>query len=280
MAGVQVLVDSAAELSSDTVEALGIQVVPWSVQVDGENMPDSPALRTPEFHHRALRSRFAMSVMPPSARQFAAVLERCARGNGEVIAVLSASRITRAVEMARRAQAAFLGRCDVHIVDSQFLSCVQGELAIEAAQAAQAGMEAVEIVRHLNAMISRSYWAFTVENADQLVSNSLVENTPAVLGTPAGYKPLLLLEDGEIAPMARSRRRGEPVDRMVEFVGEFSHLQRLWTLSTGLHPGRQTLHERMQELLPKQSYTDHVYGPVVASFFGFTLLGVAALESA
>jgi DegV family protein with EDD domain len=280
MAGVQVLVDSAAELSSDAVEALGIQVVPWSVQVDGENMPDGPALRTPEFYHRALRSRFAMSVMPPSARQFSAVLERCSRGNDEVIAVLSASRITRAVEMARRARAEFLGRCDVHIVDSQFVSCIQGELAIEAAQAAQAGMDAVEIVRHLNAMISRSYWAFTVENADQLVANSLVENTPAVLGTPAGYKPLLLLEQGEIAPMARSRRRGEPVDRMVEFVGEFSHIQRLWTLSTGLDPGRQTLHERLQELLPKQSYTDHFCGPVVASYFGYTLLGVAALESA
>ena len=237
-------------------------------------------MRNPEFYHRAFKSRFAMSVMPPPARQFSAVLERCSRGGGEVIAVLSASRITRAVEMARRARAEFLGRCDVHIVDSQFISCIQGELAIEAAQAALAGMEAVEIVRHLNAMISRSYWAFTVENADQLVSNSLVENSPTVLGTPAGYKPLLLLEDGEIAPMARSRRRGEPVDRMVEFVGEFSHIQKLWTLSTGLHPGRQTLHERMQELLPKQAYTDHIYGPVVASYFGYTLLGVAALESA
>jgi DegV family protein with EDD domain len=280
MARVQVLVDSAAELGSETVEALDIQVVPWTVQVDSENMLDSPALRTPEFYHRALRSRSTISVSPPSARQFSAVLDRCSRGGGEVIAVLSASHITRAVEMARRARAEFLGRCDVHIVDSQFLSCVQGELAIEAAQAAQAGMDAVEIVRHLNAMISRSYWAFTVENADQLVSSSLVENSPAVLGTPAGYKPLLLLEDGVITPMARSRRRGEPVDRMVEFVGEFSHLQRLWTLSTGLHPVRQTLHERMQELLPQQPYTDHTYGPVVASYFGFTLLGVAALESA
>lgn len=150
---------------------------------------------------------------------------------------------------------------------------------MEAAVAAQKGLEAVEIVRQLNAMISRSYWAFVVENPDALVKHSLVVNNPTYLGSPSGYKPLLLLEDGEISPLPRSRRRGEPVERMVEFVSEFAHLQRLWTVSTGLHPGRAALHERMQEVLETQPYTDHVYGPVVASYFGTTLLGVAALES-
>ncbi|MFO7698606.1 MAG: DegV family protein [Anaerolineae bacterium] len=280
MASVQIMVDSAADLSSEVIDALGIQVVPWSVQVDGETLYDGPGLRTAEFYRRTLKGRSTLGVTPPTAKQFASVLDSCSRSGGQVVAVLSADSITGVIQIARRARAEFMGRCDVHIVDSHFISCIQGELAVEAAHAAQRGMEAVEIVRQLNAMISRSYWAFTVENPEQLVKNSLVENTPAVLGSPSGYKPLLLLEEGQISPLPRSRRRGEPVDRMVEFVGEFSHVQRLWTVSTGLHPGRQALHERMQEILPTQAYTDHVYGPVVASYFGSTLLGVAAIESA
>lgn len=280
MGSVQIMVDSAADLSSEAIDALGIQVVPWSVQVDGETLVDGPSLRTADYYRRVLKGRTTLSVTPPSAQQFAGMLERCSRVGGQVVAVLSADRITGVVQIARRARAEYMGRCDVHLVDSQFISCVQGELAVEAAQAAQRGMAAVEIVRLLNAMISRSYWAFTVEHSETLVKNGLVENTPAVLGTSSGYKPLLLLEEGAISPLPRSRRRGEPVERMVEFVGEFSHLQRLWTVSTGLHPGRQALHERLQEVLPTQAYTDHIYGPVVASFFGSTLLGVAAIESA
>ncbi len=279
MASVQIIVDSAAELDSQVVEALGIRVVPWTVQLDGETLADGPALRTPDFYRRTLRSRSSLSVTPPTVAQFSAVLERCSRAGGQVIAVLSAGRITRAVENARRARGAFMGRCEVHIVDTQFISCVQGELAVEAAVAAQKGLEAVEIVRQLNAMISRSYWAFVVDNPDALVKHSLVVNNPTYLGSPSGYKPLLLLENGEISPLLRSRRRGEPVERMVEFVSEFAHLQRLWIVSTGLHPGRTALHERLQEALENQPYIDHVYGPVVASYFGTTLLGVAALES-
>ncbi|NLT72942.1 MAG: DegV family EDD domain-containing protein [Chloroflexi bacterium] len=279
MANVQILVDSAADLSAEATEALGIHVVPWSVHVDGEHFLDNPAFRSAEYYRRTARSRATLDVYPPSAQQFAAVLDRCVRMGGQVVAVLSAERITQAVQIARRVRAEYMGRCDVHIVDSQFVSCVQGQMAMEAAQQAQAGMDAVEIVRHLNAMIARSYWAFTVESGEQLVRHSLVENTASVLGSPTGYRPLLLLEEGIISPLQRSRRRGEPVERLVEFVMEFSRLDRLWIVSTGLHPGRQALEDRMKELAPGQAFIDHVYGPVVASYFGPTLLGVAAIES-
>ncbi|MGI6367749.1 MAG: DegV family protein [Anaerolineae bacterium] len=280
MAGVRIVVDSAAELDNDVVQSLGIQVVPWAVQVGSEQLIDSPLLRTREFYERVFRSRQTLATTAPTTAQFTAVLERCAREGGSVVAVLSASTLTRSVDHARRARSAFLGRCDVQIVDSQFISCIQGELAVEAAKAAQLGMDAVEIVRLLNAMIAQSYWAFVVESPEVLLRNGLVENNAEYLGTPAGYKPLLLLEEGVVSPLPRSRRRGEPVERMVEFVGEFSHLRRLWTISAGVHTGAGALHDRLQEVLPEVPYTDHVYGPVVATCLGTTLLGVAAIESA
>jgi DegV family protein with EDD domain len=280
MANAQIIVDSAADLDTETVQALDIHVVPWTVHLDGEAIPDSPDLHTPEFYRRAFRPRTTFSVSPPTVRQYAEVLERCTRVSSQMILILSSDTITRASQIARRSRTDFMGRCDVHLVDSRFISCIQGEIAAEAARAAQTGLEAVEIIRQINAMIARSYLAFGVDSPDNLVRHSLVVNTPAVLGTPAGYRPLLLLEEGQIAPLARSRRRGEPVERMVEFVGEFPRLRRLWTVSTGLNPGREQLHALMQELLPDRAYTDHIYGPVVASYFGPTLLGVAAIESA
>lgn len=277
MSNVRVITDSSAELSADTIEALEITVVPWQIQMDGETLIDSPTLRTPEFFRR--KSRAPLFAAPPTARQFADVFDRCARTTDETVVVLPSSRITLSAQRARQARTEFIGRCDVQIVDSQFVSCPLGALVIEAARAARAQLSATEIVRHVNGLIARTYFAFFTDAPDRLLQNGLVQNTPAMLGSPSGYKPLLLLEQGEISPLQRSRRRGDPIERMIEFVSEFGMLEHLWTVSTGLHPGLEQLKTRLAQDLPDKIFEDHIYGPVMASCFGSAILGVAAVEA-
>ncbi len=277
MSNVRIVTDSTAELPADVVEALEITVVPWHIQLDGETLPDVPALRTSEFHRR--RSRAQPVAVPPNARQFADAFERCTRASREIVAILPSSRIALSLQAARQARAEFVGRCEVQLVDSQFISCALGALVIEAARAARAQTSAAEIVRYVNGLITRTYFAFHAESPEQMLRHSLIENSPAALGSPSGYRPLLLLEQGEIVPLPRSRKRGDPIERMVEFVGEFGPLEHFWTVSTGLHHGLELLHTRLSEELPDKLYEDHVYGPVMAYYLGSTILGVVAIEA-
>lgn len=277
MSKVRIVTDSTAELPADVVEALEITVVPWHLEADGETLIDVPALRTPEFHRKYGR-RMPVAV-PPTARQFAAAFERCARTADEIVAVLPSGKIARSPQIARQARAEFVGRCNIQIVDSQFLSCALGALVMEAARAARAETRAAEIVRYVNGVIARTYFAFYAESPEQMLRHSLVENTPAALGSPSGYRPLLLLEQGEITPLPRSRKRGDPIERLVEFVGEFGPLEHLWTVSTGLHPGLERLQAHLQEELPDKLYENHVYWPVMASYLGNSILGIAAIEA-
>ncbi len=276
MSNVRIVTDSIAELSPEVLEALEITVVPWQVQLDGDTVVDTPDLRTPDFYQRNSSPPIAI---PPTAAEFAETFGRCARASGEIVVVLSSSRITRSLELARQARGEFVGRCQIHLIDSGFISCPLGALVVEAARAARADAGAAEIVRYINGLIARTYFAFYAESPDQMLHHGLVQNSPEVLGTPSGYKPLLLMEEGKIAPLPRSRKRGEPIERIVEFVGEFGPLENLWTVSTGLHPGLELLHTLLSEEHPDHTYEDHIYGPVVASYLGSSLLGVAAIEA-
>ncbi len=276
MSNVRIVTDSTAELSQDVIEALEITVIPWQVQVDGETVPDTPDLRTPEFYRHISTPP---TGIPPTAAQFAETFGRCARSSGQIVAILPTARIARSMQLARQARGEFVGRCQIHLIDSRFISCALGALVVEAARAARAETGAAEIVRYINGLIARTYFAFFPESPAQLLHHGLVQDSPEVLGTPSGYKPLLLMEEGEIAPLPRSRRRGDPIERMIEFVGEFGPLEHLWTVSTGLHPGLELLHTLLAEEHPDRTYEDHIYGPVVASYLGSSLLGVAAIET-
>jgi DegV family protein with EDD domain len=277
MSNVRIVTDSTAELPAEVIEALEIAVVPWRIQLDGETLIDTPAIRTPDFYRR--RSRILPSAVPPTARQFADVFDRCSRTTHEIVAVLPSSRLTLSVQVARQARAEFVGRCDVQLVDSRFISCALGALVVEAARAARAQTGAAEIVRYVNGLIARTYFAFHAESPEQMLHHNLIENSPVALGSPSGYRPLLLLEQGEIAPLPRSRKRGDPIERMVEFVSEFGPLEHLWTVSTGLHPGLELLQTRLSEDLPDKLFENHIYGPVMASYLGNSVLGVAAIEA-
>ncbi len=279
MPNVRVVTDSVAELPDDVVKSLDITVVPWNVKLGTETLVDGPHLRTPDFYAELSKSKSELAVIPPSTAAFAQAFDRCARITSQIVVILSSDKITRAVQMAQKARAEFVGRCRVHILDSRFLSCVQGGIVAQAARMAQTETDGEKVVRYVNGLISRAYLAFYIGEYDRLIGHSLIVNTPDVVGSPSGYKPLLLLEDGRISPLPRSRKRGDPIDRMVEFVGEFGQLDRLWTVSTGRHSDLPSLHETLGEQLEDQPFEEHVYGPVVASYFGTSLLGVAALES-
>lgn len=275
----RIVTDSTAELPADLAEALNITVVPWRVQVNGSTLVDTPALRTPDFYRKTLQGKKTLEAIPPTPAQFAEAFARCTRTTNQIIVILPSSKLTRSIEIARRARAEFVGRCDIHIIDSQFISCALGALVVEAARGALAHLDAEEIIRQVHGMALRTYLAFHVDSPEQLLKHSLIRNTSEMLGSPSGYRPLLLLEEGEITALQRSRKRGEPIERLVEFVAEFVSLERLWIWSTGVHPALEPFKQLLIEMLPNRPFEDHIYGPVVADYFGMSALGVVAIEA-
>lgn len=278
MSPVKIVTDSAAELEEEIIEAFGITVVPWRIQVGPETLVDSPELRTPEFYRQMVKKRHTLSLIPPTARQFAEAYRRLAEETDQIVSIHGSAELSQVIQAAYQGKMELMGRCDIRVVDSQFISKALGLLVMVGADVAQAGGTLADVVRAVNGAISRTYLAFYTDALDHLFRIGLLRGSREQVGITPTYKPIMLLEEGQIVPLQRSRRRGEPVERLVEFISEFNLIKEFYILHTGLSPYYEPLKEQLALVLPQIHFEEHIYGSLLSSLIGPAALGLAALE--
>jgi DegV family protein with EDD domain len=273
----RIVTDSTAELPASVVEELEITVVPWTLHMGAETLTDGPQYRTAHYYRETIRRKVMPAAVPPTAATLGSVYGRLCRDTDDIVSIHPSSQLAPVVRAAQQARREFVGRCNIHVVDSRYISRALGQLVIEAAKAAKAGMSGVDVVRYVNGLIPRTYFAFYVDTLDYLARRGLVMDVGVRQGV-ATFKPLLLIEEGEIVAMQRSRNRGTPVERIYDFVAEFGNIKTLSLLHTGLSRDVEELKEMLATSLPQVDYEEHIYGPVLWSYFGPTALAAVVHE--
>jgi fatty acid-binding protein DegV len=94
-------------------------------------------------------------------------------------------------------------------------------------------------------------------------------------------KPLLFLEDGEIIPLEKVRTHEKAIEKLFEFVAEFSELEQAAIVQRNPSPTEETkiLLERLEQLFPDMEFPLIQYGPVLASHIGPSAMGVVVYET-
>jgi DegV family protein with EDD domain len=274
----RIVTDSTAELGPEVVEELGIAVVPMRIRLGSKVMVDGPELRTPEFYRAMAHNRQTPAVLVPTADEFAQVYQHLGRETSEIVSIIVSGGLNGTVRAALQGRTGLLGRTSIQVVDSQLTSRALGILVTEAARAACAGANAAEIVRLARGTIARIYLAFYTETLDYLERNHLFQQAPERFGVSPGVKPLLMIEEGEIAAVRRMRNRGTPVERLFEFVAEFPKVTVVDVLHTGLAPGADEIKAQVEQLYPGQRVGEHIIGPVFSAYAGPRCLGVVVRE--
>lgn len=278
MSKVKIVTDSTAELAPEVIEEFDIRVVPLSIRLGEETLVDGPQLRSPEFHRRIMKYRTPPVVIPPTPNQFAQVYRELSRETTEIISIHLPARFNGTVLAAIQGRNSLLGRCRISVINSQFTSRALGIVVTEAAKAARDGLPGPDIERLVRGMLPRLYMVFYIETLDYLKRSGLYRQPrEGILGSPS-QKPLLMLEEGEITPLQRLRNRGRPAERLLEFINEFSSLQELTILHTGLVPDVEELKAQLLEAPRQWNANEHIYGPVLSAYIGPLALGVVALE--
>jgi DegV family protein with EDD domain len=137
-----------------------------------------------------------------------------------------------------------------------------------------------EIEFLIRGMIPRIYIVFLAETLKYLERKGRIGQAQALLGTMLNIKPFLAIEDGEIIPMEKVRTREAAVDKLFEFIAEFSQIEQLVIMQSTPEPIEETklLIERLQTIFPKIDPPILVYGPVLACHIGPNGLGVVVYE--
>ena len=278
MPRVKILTDSTADLPPGVAEELGITVLPLTIQLGNKKLRDGIDVTPADFVERMGRVATPPIALPPTAKHFEQAYAELTKGGNAVVAIHISSKLSATFRTATRAAAPLLGRHKIVVIDSQLVTVGMGMLVTAAGRAAASDASLDEVVRLVRGMIPRIYIGFFVETLDYLERGGRIGKAQAVLGTMLNIKPLLILEEGEIVALEKVRNRAKAIEKMVEFITEFTHIQKLVVLHGNTPLDVQMLIEQTNLVVPNLDISVDHYGPVTATHVGTDALGVVVYE--
>lgn len=217
MKAIQVITDSTADLSAEFRERYDITVVPLSVTIGDETVPDGTYSQQ-EFFARMNAAPELPKTSQPSVGAFKQAYEKALETADEVISVHISQHLSGTLESAREAAVAFPGR--VHVVDSLNLSWGLGWQVLEAARAAAEGISSAEVIERVERLRDQVYLIVGLEKLDNLAKGGRIGRVTAFLGSMLNMRVTFWVKEGKFEPLGRARGSQAILQQMVDWVGE------------------------------------------------------------
>ena len=296
MSQVHIVTDSAATITPDVAEQLGVTVVPLTIRVGYnsrltarpggsksesiEVYQDGTEVDHEELLFRMGNNRVRPSIVGPTAEQFHRIYSQLTRQTNQIISLHSSASLSLVCREAQRAAREFMGRCDIVVVDSETISLGLSILVRQAAQLANQSIPLNEILRQIRGVIPRIYIVLVTDTMDYLEHSQLISPAQAILGSMLNIRPFLAIEEGQIMPMDKVRSRERAIDKLAEFANEFSSVEQVAILQSTRYPTEQTkiLRERLESIVPGHEFPILLYGPLLASHIGPDGMGLMVYE--
>lgn len=273
-----IVTDSTAGLPPAECERYGIEVVPLYIRFGDQVFREGVDISSEQMFARMRRSPAGPVTSPPTVEDLRTVYRAVARKTDQILSIHLSAKLSQTFAFAQAAAEALLGRTRIHVVDSQTTSAGLAVLARETAKAAASGMTLDELIPYVRGLIPRIYLVFFVDTLDYLERGGRIGKAEALLGSMLNIKPLLILEDGEIQPLEKVRTRAKAIEKLAEFVAEFSRIKELWILQEQENDETTQLRELLREYFPSVATPVVPYGPVLASHVGPGAMGIVVFE--
>lgn len=282
MNNVQLITDGTAFLTPARLHELGIISLPIVAQTGGRNfLYDQQTEGHLDLLRQMAANRMPVEIIGPSADDFRAVFQRTLYRTNKMLVLLSSGHLSPIMRNARIAARDFMGRCDITIMDSQTVSVGLGILVERAGELLKEGNLPVgDVVKHIRGMIPRIYVVMITHTLDYLYTSGKLSATQAILGAMLNIHPFLVIEDGEINPLEKSRTPEKALDKLVEFASEFTRIQQtvIFHNGAGAMDEAQGLKSRLDLVLPGRQFPVITYDPVLASHLGPDAVGMVIYE--
>jgi DegV family protein with EDD domain len=153
-----------------------------------------------------------------------------------------------------------------------------GLIVEAAARVAADGASLAEVVRIVRGMIPHMYSLILSESLVFLEAWGRLGPAQTLLGTMLGLKPIATMEDGDLLPIEKVRSYSRAIDKLFEFIIEFSHVEQMYLLQHEFESEAAQLLERLELAFPEQEFPVIGYPPSLAVHIGPRALGVLVYE--
>ena len=149
-----VITDSAADIPDEELDRLDIHMVPCRVEFGDRGYLDKVSISTTEFFNKLAESPEPPTTSQPSPGDFRRQYQYLASHFPDVLSINLTQRVSGTFQAAKSAAARTRAGGKVHVIDSRNASLGQGQLAVFAAECAQAGLDIEATLAAVESMIS------------------------------------------------------------------------------------------------------------------------------
>jgi DegV family protein with EDD domain len=273
---IAVVTDSTADFPGDAQERLGIEMVPLSVIWDQDSFRDKIDLKITDFY-QLMRQRTSLpTTSAPSAGAFEETYERLLGEADHVISVHLAGRLSATLDVARSA-AERVGGERVSVVDSGQTTMCLGWLAMRAAELGAEGVEPTAIVRELESWVPRLRLYAVLDTLTNLQRGGRIGRAQALVGSLLNFKPLILVQQGQVLPIERPRSRASALRRIVDVSASQGRVLKVGVAEGDAPEVMDDLTRMVGERIPYVPVDRGEIGIVLGTHAGPGVFGVATL---
>lgn len=252
-----------------------------------EPLVDGIDIKADEFYDRIkniTKSSEIPSTSAPSVADIYATLdELIEKGYTDVIHYPISFELSSTGQTVQMLAEEYVGKINVHVVNTKTAAFVQGYIALEAKKMVDAGKSVEEIIEYSEYLINNNKIYFLVDDLNYLVKNGRLSNAAGFIGSLFKIKPILSIrETGKIESIEKVRTYQKAIKRVEELILEYvgdhqkneifgfhsNNIESLNILLGGI--------AEKNSLLSNQSI--HYITPAVGAHIGCGVIGVAVFK--
>lgn len=269
-----IVTDSTAYLAADVREKNKIHMIPLQITFGKESYEEEREMTVQDFFVKAA-AEMPKTSQPPIG-EFINLYKKLSEEFDEIISIHLSSGISGTY--AGSVQAGQLTEnAEVFTFDSEISCAMQGFYALEAAEMAEQGSGAKEILSRLDEMKESMRAYFMVEDLKHLQRGGRLSGAQAMVGGMLQIKPLLHFQDKMIVPFEKVRTRKKAMKRMAALLAEDVTAGEP-VKATIIHANREKDAVEWKKELEQQfsavEFAISYFGPVIGTHLGEGSMGL------
>ena len=277
---VKIITDSVSDITSDVADELGITVVPLTVLFGRETFLDRVTISPEDFFHRLTQGDIWPTTTQPSPGNFADIYDNLADETAEIMVITLSSKLSGTYQSAMAAKELTKKKCRVEVIDSLTVAMGLGLVVIATAKEARKGVNLDELINYTRRALRRSHFIAYFDTVTYLAKGGRIGKAGSLLGAMLSIKPILTVDEGEMAQKTRVRSLGAGMDYLYNFANGFSpNIEELAVEYTTTPDEADRLIERLSAIYPKERIYRSTVSPVLGTYGGPGAMAITVLES-
>ncbi|SIS47674.1 DegV family protein [Salimicrobium flavidum] len=219
---VQIICDSASDLSEATLTEYGVECVSLKVLLKGKEYEDGKNI-SPKEVYDAMRDGEAPKTSQVTGQVFRDLFKEKIAAGQPFLYVAFSSELSGTYQAAKVVEQELKeehpdARFDV--IDTKAASLGYGLIVLRTAEKSREGATLEELKELASYHSTHMEHLFTVDDLEYLHRGGRVSKTQAFVGSLLKIKPLLHVEEGKLVPLEKVRGQKKVFKRMVELMEE------------------------------------------------------------